>query len=302
MGKRVAVTGSTGLIGDALCRQLVARGDSLVRLVRRPTEAADEREWDPAQGLLEPTALEGVDAVVNLGGVGIGDKRWTEEHKKAVEQSRVDATDTVSRALVHHLASTGRRIHLVSGSAVGFYGDRGDEVLTESSPAGDDFLAGVVGRWEAATDPARDAGLDVALVRTGLVMSHRGGAFEPILRLARLGLGGPLGSGRQWFPWITLVDEVRAIVHLLDHPELSGPVNLAAPGEARQKDVAAALGRALSRPAILPAPHFAIRVAIGEFADSVLASQRMHPVALTASGFTFEHPDLASGVSWLLKH
>ncbi len=302
MGKRVAVTGSTGLIGDALCRHLVARGDSLVRLVRRPTEAADERQWDPAQGLLEPTTLEGVDAVVNLGGVGIGDKRWTDEHKKAVEQSRVDATDTVSRALAHHLSSTGRRIHLVSGSAVGFYGDRGDEVLTESSPAGDDFLAGVVKRWEAATDPARDAGLDVALIRTGLVMSHRGGAFEPILRLARLGLGGPLGSGRQWFPWITLVDEVRAIVHLLDHPEISGPVNLAAPGEARQKDVAAALGRALSRPAILPAPRFAIRVAIGEFADSVLASQRIHPVALNESGFTFEHPDLASGVSWLLEH
>ena len=185
---------------------------------------------------------------------------------------------------------------------VGFYGDRADEELTEASPAGNDFLAGVVSRWEAATEPALSASVPVAIVRTGLVMSHRGGAFEPILRLARLGLGGPLGSGRQWFPWITLVDEVRAIVHLLDHPELSGPVNLAAPGEARQKDVAAALGRALSRPAILPAPRFAIRVAIGEFADSVLASQRMHPVALTASGFAFEHPDLASGVSWLLKH
>ncbi|OFE16336.1 TIGR01777 family protein [Humibacillus sp. DSM 29435] len=302
MGKRVAVTGSTGLIGDALCRHLVARGDSLVRLVRRPTEAADEREWDPAQGLLEPTALEGVDALVNLGGVGIGDKRWTEEHKKAVEQSRVDATDTVSRALAQHLSSTGRRIRLVSGSAVGFYGDRGDEVLTESSPAGDDFLAGVVTRWEAAADPARDAGLDVALVRTGLVMSRRGGAFEPILRLARLGLGGPLGSGKQWFPWITLVDEVRAIVHLIDHPDLAGPFNLSAPGEARQKEVATALGQALSRPAILPAPRFAIRVAIGEFADSALASQRMHPVALTASGFTFEHPDLAAGVTWLVKH
>ena len=302
MGKRVAVTGSTGLIGDALCRHLVARGDSVVRLVRRPTEAADEREWDPAQGRLEPSALEGVDAVVNLGGVGIGDKRWTDEHKKAVEQSRVDATGTVARAIARHLETTGARIRLVSGSAVGFYGDRADEVLTESSPAGDDFLAGVVEHWEAAADPARTAGLDVAVVRTGLVMSHRGGAFAPILRLARLGLGGPLGSGQQWFPWITLVDEVRAIVHLLDHAELSGPFNLAAPGEARQKELAAELGRALSRPAILPAPRFAIRVAIGEFADSVLASQRMRPAALTASGFTFEHADLASGVSWLVKH
>lgn len=302
MGKRVAVTGSSGLIGDALCRHLLARGDTVVRLVRPPTRAADEQQWDPGAGLLDPAALQGVDAVVNLGGVGIGDKRWTDEHKKAVESSRVEATDTVARALATALSSTGRRIRLVNGSAVGYYGDRGDQVLVESVTPGSDFLSGVVTRWEAAADPARDAGLDVALVRTGLVMSRRGGAFEPLLRLARLGLGGPLASGRQWFPWITLVDEVRAIVHLLDHPELNGPFNLAAPGEARQKQVASALGSALSRPALLPAPRFALRVVVGEFADSILASQRVRPTALAESGFTFDHAELTDGVSWLLGH
>lgn len=302
MGKRVAVTGSTGLIGGALCRHLRERGDDVVRLVRRAPEAPDEREWDPAAGVLAPEVFDGVDAVVNLAGVGIGDHRWTDEYKWRVEQSRLDATGTVARALVEQQARTGRGIRLVNGSAVGYYGDRGDEVLTEHSGPGEDFLSGLVTRWEQAADPAREAGLEVACVRTGLVMAPNGGAFTPMLRLARLGLGGPLGSGRQWFPWVTLDDEVRAIVHLIDADAVAGAFNLVAPGVARQREVAAELGRALSRPAILPAPRLAMRVVIGEFADSVLASQRCTPQALTDAGFTFTHPDLASAVRWLVAH
>jgi uncharacterized protein (TIGR01777 family) len=191
-------------------------------------------------------------------------------------------------------------VRLVNGSAVGYYGDRGDEVLTERSGPGTDFLSGVVRRWEEATSEARDAGLPVALLRTGLVMSRSGGAFERLLLLGRFGLGGPLGSGNQWWPWITLEDEVRAITHLIDHPELTGPVNAAAPTQSRQRQIATELGRQLSRPALLPAPRLALRVAIGEFADRILDSQRVVPSRLTESGFTFEHPDLESGVRYLL--
>ncbi|MBB2984985.1 TIGR01777 family oxidoreductase [Terracoccus luteus] len=299
MGKRVAVTGSTGLIGGALCRHLVSRGDSVVRLVRRPTEAADEVQWDPASGSLAPAALDGVDAVVNLAGVGIGDKRWDDEYKRAVETSRIDATGTVVRALTDHLERTGNRVRLVNASAVGFYGDRGDEVLTERSPAGDDFLAGLTTRWEAATAPAAAAGLDVAYVRTGLVMARGGGAFKPLLLLARLGLGGPLSSGEQWMPWITLPDEVRAIVHLVDQPDVTGPVNLTGPAPVRQKEMAKVLGRAVSRPAFVPAPRLALRVVVGEFADSILASQRVMPDVLRDSGFVFEHERVTDAVSWL---
>ncbi|GAB3048834.1 TIGR01777 family oxidoreductase [Intrasporangium mesophilum] len=301
MTKRVAITGSSGLIGDALRHHLTDRGDSVLRVVRRDTSAPDEVGWDPERGQLEESALDGVDAVVNLAGVGIGDRRWTPEHKREVERSRTDATGTIAQAVVAHRARTGRTVRLVNASAVGYYGDRGDEVLTEESEAGHDFLAGVVTRWEAAAEPAVSAGIPVAWVRSGLVMSRRGGAFEPLLRLARLGLGGPLGSGTEWWPWVTLVDEVRAIAHLLDRPELTGPFNLVAPQPARQKDIARAIGSALSRPAVLPAPRLALRVVVGEFADSILASQCVEPAALRSSGFEFEHRDLDTAVSWLVQ-
>jgi len=300
MTKRVAITGSSGLIGGALRRHLVGRGDSVVRLVRHEPAGADEVRWDPRRGRVDDAALEGVDAVVNLAGVGIGDRRWNSEHKREVERTRTDATGTVAQSLVRHRERTGRSVRLVNASAVGYYGDRGDEVLTETSPPGQDFLAGVVTRWEAATEPAQAAGLSVAHLRSGLVMSQRGGAFEPILRIARLGLGGPMGSGRQWWPWITLVDEVRAITHLIDEPTLTGPFNLVAPQAARQREIARAIGSALSRPAVVPAPRVALRLVIGEFADSVLASQRVVPEALLASGFEFEHADLEVAVSWLV--
>ncbi len=299
MAKRVAVTGSSGLIGRALCQTLAGRGDEVVRLVRRPTQRPDEVEWDPIRGLLDPARLDGVDAVVNLAGEGIGERRWNAQHKRLVERSRVDATSTVVRSLVAVRDRTGHQVRLVNGSAVGFYGDRGDEVLTEASPCGTDFLAGVVERWEAATTPAVEAGLSVATARTGLVMSQGAGAFAPLLRLTRLGLGGPLGSGREFWPWITLVDAARALTHLVDRADLAGPVNVVAPQAARQREIAAALGRALSRPALLPAPRLALRAAVGEFADSILASQRVHPFRLLGSGFHFEHPELDGAVRWL---
>lgn len=299
--KRVAIAGSSGLIGGALRRHLTARGDQVLSLVRRPARASDERQWDPARGKLDPMALDRLDAIVNLAGVGIGDRRWNDAHKRAVEQSRIETTDTISVALAAERDRSGRPIRFVNGSAVGFYGDRGDEVLTEDSEAGDDFLAGLVSRWEAATRPARDASVPVAIVRTGLVMARDAGAFQPLLRLARLGLGGPLGSGREWWPYVTLVDELRALTHLIDHPDLTGVFNVAAPESKRQKEIAAVIGAALHRPSVLPAPRIALRVVVGEFADSILASQRVTPSRLLAHGFEFEHPDLESAVTWLVR-
>ena len=301
MVKRVAVTGSSGLIGGALRRHLTQRGDTVLRVVRREPQGPDELQWDPSRGALDAAALVDVDAVVNLAGVGIGDKRWDAEHKREVERSRTDATGTVAQALVQVKEQTGRSIRLVNASAVGYYGDRGDEVLTEQSPPGQDFLAGVVTRWEEAAQPAVDAGLSVACARTGLVMSPDGGAFSPLLLLGKLGLGGPMGTGREWWPWITLVDEVAALTHLIDRDEVVGPVNLVAPTPARQKDIARELGRALHRPAFVPAPRFALRIVVGEFADSIIASQRLEPQVLTESGFGFEHADLTSAVRWLVR-
>ena len=298
---RVVIAGSSGLIGTSLVVSMRAAGHEVLRLVRRKAAAPDERGWDPYAGRIDDGTFDDVDAVVNLAGVGIGDRRWNAEHKREVERSRTDATGTVAQALVAHRNHTGEVIRLVNASAVGYYGDRGEEHLPEPSDPGQDFLSGVVVRWEGAARPAVDAGLPVAFVRTGLVMAHEGGAFDQVVLLGRLGLGGPMASGREWWPWITLVDEVRAILHLLDHPELVGPFNLAAPGAARQREIASAIGSALSRPAFVPAPHFAIRAVIGEFADYVVASQRVEPAALLASGFTFEHPDLDGAVRWLVR-
>ena len=312
----VALTGSSGLIGSALVDALRERGDGVLRLVRRPARSSDEVQWDPSSRYLDPVVLDGVDAVVNLAGAGVGDHRWTPSYKREILTSRTDSTHAVATAI----AESGRPIHLLSGSAVGFYGDRGDERLTEDSAPGEGFLADVVRAWEAAAHPAERAGSRVVYLRTGLVLSPlddpsgplvridrsgllvatEGGAGGPLLRAARLGLAGPLGSGSQFWPWITLPDEVSAILHLLDHPEIVGPVNLVGPAPARQKVVARALGRALGRPAVLPVPSFALRIALGEFAGDILASQRVLAGVLTGSGFAHEHGDLGSAVDWLV--
>ncbi len=293
---RIVVTGSSGLIGRPLVAALRTRGDEVVRLVRRPPNAADEVQWDPTSRSLDPRTLDAVDGVVHLAGAGVGDKRWTPAYKHEILASRVDSTHAVAEAV----AAADHPVRLVSGSAVGFYGDRGDEELTEASSPGNDFLSDVVIAWEAATAPAVDAGASVAVIRTGIVMSPEGGAMKPMLRLARLGAGGALGSGRQFMPWITLPDEVGAIVHLLDHPEVTGPVNLTAGQPARQKEIAKALGAALHRPAVLPAPSFALRAVLGEFAMEVLGGQRIVGDALRDTGYRLEHGDLETAVRWLV--
>jgi hypothetical protein len=293
---RIAVTGSSGLIGAALVVALHERGDEAVRLVRRAPRSADEVQWDPSSRSLDPRALDGVDGVVNLAGAGDGDHRWTPAYKHQILASRTDTTHAVATAV----AAADHPVRLVSGSAVGFYGDRGDEELTEDSPPGTGFLSDVVLAWEAAAQPAVDAGASVTFIRTGIVMAREGGAMKPLLRLGRFGLGGPLGSGRQFMPWITLPDEVGAILHLLDRPDVTGPVNLAAPEPARQRDIAKALGRALHRPAVLPAPSIALHAVLGEFAGEILGGQRIVGDALHDSGYSFTHGELEAAVRWLV--
>lgn len=294
---RIVVTGSSGLIGTALVTALHSAGHDVVRLVRRPPRQADEVRWDPESGQVDLAALAGVDAAVNLAGAGVGDHRWTDDYKRTILSSRVNSTRTLVSALT---ALDPLPTVLLSGSAQGFYGDRGNEVLTEESTGGEGFLADVVRAWEAETAPAERAGIRVAHLRTGLVMAPKGGAFGRLVPLVKLGVAGPLGSGRQWWSWITLDDEVAAILHLLT-ADVHGPVNLCAPGVATNAEVTRAIGRALHRPTLLPAPAFGLRLVLGEFAQDVLASTRMTPSVLDKSGFTFAQPGLDDGADWLAR-
>ncbi|MBK9476135.1 MAG: TIGR01777 family protein [Tetrasphaera sp.] len=295
--QRVLVAGSTGLIGTALCRALRDRGDEVVRLVRGSPGRGDELGWDPVSGTLPTGSLDGVHAVVNLAGAGVGDHRWTPDYKRTVLASRVDTTRTLAEAI----ASAGRPVRFVAGSAVGYYGDRGEEALDETSERGEGFLADVVLAWESAADAARQAGAPVVHARTGIVLSRSGGALARLLPLVRLALAGPIGSGRQFWPWITLVDEVRALIHLIDRPDMVGPVNLVGPAPARQREVVAALASAAGRPALLPAPALALRLVLGEFADDILGSQRVIGTALVDSGFTHVHPTVEQAAAWVLE-
>ena len=294
--QRVAITGASGLIGSALSAFLSARGDEVVHLVRREARTGSEVGWDPVSRTLDPSDLSGLTAVVHLAGAGVGDHRWTSAYKQEILASRVNGTATIATALAY----LGEPIALVSGSAIGAYGDRGDEMLSEDSETGQGFLADVVRAWEAATTPAKDAGLRVALARTGLVLTPAGGAMERVLQLARFGLAGPLGNGRQYWSWITLHDEIRALAHLIDQ-DISGPVNLVSVQPLRQAEVMKALGSVLHRPTVLPAPALALKVVLGEFASDVLGSQRILPSVLTASGFVFDHDTIESAMHWLVE-
>jgi uncharacterized protein len=297
MPQRVAITGASGTIGGALSAFLTRRGDEVVHLVRRPAHTAAEIEWHPTRHLLDPAALAGLDAVVHLAGASV-EKRWTPARKQAIFASRVDGTYTLATAL----SRADHPIRLVSQSGTGYYGsDRGEEILTEDSTQGSGFVADMVRAWEAAADRAREAGLSVAHSRTGVVLNPGTGAMGKVLPLARLGLSGPLGSGTQFWAWITLRDTVAGLAYLVDHPELQGPVNLVGPEPARQKDFAAELGRQLQRPAILPAPSAGVRVYVGEFAKEVLGSQRVMPSRLTASGFVHHDNTLEKAIAWLVR-
>ena len=298
---RVLIAGSSGVIGGALAETLIGRGDDVVRLLR-PQSPGDGVPWDPAAGAVEASAVEGFDAVVNLAGRSIGAKRWTVAEKHKIWDSRVDSTrllaDTIA-ALQHPPAV------VVNASAVGYYGDGAGSILTEASTAGSGFLAELCVAWEAATAPAAQAGIRVANLRSGIVLSVAGGALGRLLAPFgprwvspfRWGLGGPVGGGGQWWSWISLGDEVRAILHLLD-TEVAGPVNLVAPNPVTNRDFTRALGRVLRRPAFLPVPGFALRLLLGsELADAlVLEGQRVTPGVLLDSGFEFEHPNIDDGL------
>ena len=293
----VVISGSTGLIGTALVDALVAGGHRPIRLVRRAA-VGDEITWDPSAGTIDAASLEGVDAVVHLAGAGIGDKRWTAAYKRTVLDSRVQGTGLLARTL----AGLDRKPKaLLSGSAIGYYGDRGDEELTETSTPGTGFLAEVCWAWEAATQPAVDAGIRVCTLRTGIVLSTKGGALRKQLPLFRLGLGGRFGNGRQWQSWISIDDEVGAIIHALGS-ELRGPVNLTAPTPVTNADFATVLGHALHRPSFLPIPAFGPKLLLGgEMADALLfTGQKVRPTALIADGFAFTQPTLAEALATLL--
>jgi len=286
---RVAVTGASGLIGAALGAALRADGCEVRRLVRGTPGADDEVAWDPAAGRLDPAGLEGLDAVVHLAGEGIADGRWTAARRERILRSRVDGTALLARTLAA-LRRPPRA--LLSGSAVGYYGDRGDEVLDETAPSGAGFLAEVCRAWEGAAEPARAAGIRVVHLRTGVVLSGRGGALPRMAAPFRRFLGGPIGSGRQWVSWIALDDEVGAIRHLLEAEQVAGPVNLTAPRPVPNAELARALGRALGRPAVFRTPAAALRLLFGEMAAVLLDSTRAVPRALERSGYVFRHPEL----------
>ncbi len=294
-GSTVAITGASGLIGRALVQSLTADRWKVLRLVRRPPQSADEIRWNPGSDL-DPAALAGVDAVVNLAGAGVGDHRWTKRYKKQIRDSRVLGTGTIATAVAR--MATPVQV-LINASAIGYYGDTGDREVDETAPPGTGFLAGVVQDWEAATAPARDAGIRTTMTRTGLVVSADGGAWARLLPLFRAGLGGRLGSGRQYWSFISLRDEVRALRYLMDCG-LSGPVNLTAPHAVTNAEVAAAMGRALHRPALLPAPAFALKAALGEFSVDVLSSARVRPKVLAADGFTWLDPTIDEAIATLV--
>jgi uncharacterized protein len=286
----IAISGATGFIGRALVERLRARGHAVHRLVRAGAVAAPgDIAWDPARGVLDPASLAAVRAVVHLAGAPIA-QRWTRARKAAIRDSRVQGTTLLARTIA---ALDERPAALLSGSAVGYYGDRGDEVLDEASGAGRDFLAEVTQEWERATVPATDAGIRTVLLRTGVVLDAHGGALARLLPPFRLGVGGPIGSGRQWMSWIALEDQLRAIEHALWTASLHGPVNLVAPNPVTNAEFAATLGRVLARPAFLPVPAFALELLYGEMADAtILAGQRVMPRMLAASGFEFALPTL----------
>ncbi|TQS30850.1 TIGR01777 family oxidoreductase [Microbispora sp. KK1-11] len=292
------VTGSSGLLGTALVRALRADGHEVRRLVRRAPAGPDERFWDPAGGVLDPGALEGADAVVHLAGAGIGDRRWSEAYKRELVESRVSGTRALAEALAR--ADGGPRV-LLSASAIGFYGDTGDRAVDESAPPGTGFLADLVRGWEAATAPAEEAGVRVTPLRTGLVLSGRGGALARMLPIFKMGAGAVLGSGRQYVSWISLPDWVDAVRFLLAH-ELAGPVNLTAPEPVTNAEYTAALAKALRRPTMpLPAPRLALRLALGEFAEeALLAGQRVLPRRLLDAGHRFAHPTVGEALAAVL--
>ncbi len=296
---KILVSGSSGVLGSALLPFLTAAGHSVTRLVRAEARVgAPEIWWDPAGGYLNPATVEGFDAVVHLAGENLAAHRWRSEFKARIKESRVKGT----RLLAETLAKLSHPPQvLVSSSAIGYYGDRGDEVLLEESASGAGFLAEVCRDWEAATEPAAQKGIRVITLRTGFVLSASGGGLAKMLPAFRMGAGGVIGTGRQYMSWIAIDDLVAAILHAIVQDSVRGPVNAVAPNPVTNREFTKTLGRVLSRPTIFPVPAFAARLAFGEMADELLlSSQRVTPAKLLASGFTFQFPDLAPALRHLL--
>jgi uncharacterized protein (TIGR01777 family) len=297
---RILMAGASGFLGTRLAERLRGAGHDVTRLVRRPARSADEVTWQPTHGELDPAVVGAADAVINLAGAGVGDKRWTAAYKSQIRSSRVDSTGTIARAITH-LPDADRPRTLLQGSAVGWYGDTGDRRVTEDAPAGKDFLADVCQVWEAAARPAEDAGTRVVLMRTGLPLSSDGGLLKPQLLPFRLGVGGKLGGGRQWVPWIALADWLTATEFLLDRDDLAGPVNVVGPDPVTNAAFTEVFGRQLHRPTVMPIPGFALHVVLGEFAGETLKSQRVMPGVLGKAGFRWAHPTMESAVRAALE-
>lgn len=295
---KIVVSGASGLIGTQLVAKLSQSGHEVIRLVRRSPKAG-EIQWNPKTGMLDAAALEGADAVIHLSGAGIGDKRWTSGYRKEILDSRTDTTALLAKTI----ASLSRKPSVfLSGSAIGIYGARSDEQLTEVSTHGTGFLAEVCEQWEAAAKPAVEAGVRTVYLRTGIVLSPKGGALKKLLPLFKLGVGGKFGSGKQWQSWISMDDEIGAIEYLLT-ANVSGAVNLTAPNPVTNAEFTKVLASVLKRPAIVPVPTFAPKILLGgELADALLfTGQRVIPAALNASGYTFKHTTLESALRSLLS-
>ncbi len=291
--QRIAISGSSGLIGTALVGHLKSEGHTVQRLVRRAPVAADEVQWDPQTGYVDLSALEGVDAVIHLAGVGVGDKRWTKRYKSEILNSRLMGTTTIAKAVAELKPQV-----FISASAIGWYGESGNRAVIETDRVGDDFLAAVCREWEAAADLAGD--VRTVKIRTGLVLDPTGGALGKMLPLFRVGFGGKLGSGKQWWSWITLHDQIRAIVFALEH-QISGPVNLTSPNPVTNQEFTSALARALHRPAVFPAPAIALRIALGGFSTEVLGSKKVIPHVLQEAGFTWDYPHITEALTQLIQ-
>jgi uncharacterized protein len=299
---RILMTGATGLIGKALAGALSSEGHEIVALTRRPETASGLSasrvvEWDPLTGPIDPEVLEALDAVVNLAGEPIADRRWTAEQKHRIIDSRLITT----RNLVESLRTVRPRpAVLVSGSAVGYYGSRGDEELDESSPPAGGFMGDLCLQWEKEADRAADLAMRVIRVRTGVVLTPEGGALKKMLPAFRLGVAGRLGSGRQWFPWVHIDDIVGIFRHSILTSTIEGPINGSAPGIVTNAEFTRELGRVLNRPTLFPVPEFALRLLMGEMADVLLGSQRVLPKAALASGYAFRYPELGPALENLL--
>lgn len=299
---KVLIAGASGFLGKALAADLATHGHSVNTLVRRPATSASEFEWHPERGELDSATLQGVDAIISLSGAGIGDKRWNAAYKQELLDSRMQPTATIAATLAG-LPPERRPRAFLSASAIGYYGERGDQPLSETAGVGTGFLADLVQQWEAATVPAEAAGVRVVTLRTGLVLSAGGGLLKRLVPLFKIGAGGKLGSGTQYQAWISLADEIGAIRHVLESETISGPVNLAGPRPVTNDEFSRTLAAVLHRPALVPTPAFALRLALGEFADEgVLVSQRVIPEKLTASGYRFRHDDVHAALTWATKN